>query len=58
MNSLYFGDNLDALKQLNRKSHIEDILNHKTVNNSHSMKTTFKTAKREKEENKGQEKLF
>jgi hypothetical protein len=37
---------------------VEDLLNHKTVNIPRSMKTTFKTAKREKEENKGQERLF
>lgn len=58
MNHLYFGDNLDVLKQLHRQHSFEDLLYHKTVNIPRSMKTTFKTAKRETQENKWQEKFF
>jgi hypothetical protein len=57
MNHLYFGDNLDVLKQWHRQ-HITIDFIHKAVNIPRSMKTTFKTAKRETGENKGQERLF
>jgi DNA modification methylase len=49
-----FGTTYDKIQLLT----VEDLINHKTVNIPRSMKTTFKTAKREKEENKGQERLF
>lgn len=49
-----FGTTYDKIQLLT----MEDLINHKTVNIPRSMKTTFKTAKRETQENKGQEKLF
>jgi DNA modification methylase len=49
-----FGTTYDKIQLLT----VEDLINHKTVNIPRSMKTTFKTAKRETGENKGQEKLF
>jgi DNA modification methylase len=49
-----FGTTYDKIQILS----VEDLLDHKTVNIPRSLKTTFKTAKRETKENKGQEKLF
>jgi hypothetical protein len=58
MNHFYFGDNLDVLKQLHRQHLGGELINHNAVNIPSSMKTTFKTAKRETKEDKGQEKLL
>jgi hypothetical protein len=49
-----FGTNYDKIQLLT----VEDLLNHRTVNIPRSQKTTFKTANREFDRGKGQEKLF
>jgi site-specific DNA-methyltransferase (adenine-specific) len=49
-----FGTTYDKIQLLT----VEDLINHKAVNIPRSMKTTFKTAKRETGESKGQERLF
>lgn len=49
-----FGTTYDKIQLLT----VEDLINHKAVNIPRSMKTTFKTAKRETGEIKGQERLF
>lgn len=49
-----FGNMYDKIQILT----VENLLEHKTVNIPHATKTTFKSAKRETPENKGQEKLF
>jgi hypothetical protein len=50
----HFGATYDRIQLLT----VEDLLNQKSVNIPRTPKTTFKTAKRETGENKGQEKLF
>jgi DNA modification methylase len=49
-----FGSTYDKIQILT----VEDLINHKTVNIPRSLKTTFKTAKRELGENNNQKKLF
>jgi hypothetical protein len=49
-----FGSTYDKIQILS----VEDLLEHKTINIPRAMKTTFKTAKRNYEGGKGQEKLF
>lgn len=65
MNKLYFGDNLDILKQLHSNTYdkiqiltIEDLMKHKTVLFHRKPKTTFKTTQRETIKNNSQKKLF